>query len=155
MRFKKIVAVAVAVVSMMACVGCGAKEVSFDVKALAADLNSGIEYDDELMELDADMASNFVDLGAVGMAESVFYEGSGGTAEEIIVVKCNSEEETKKAVEAFRLRVAEQKEIFKDYAPDEMPKLENAVISSNGLYAVLSVSKDAKKASVIIDGYMK
>lgn len=155
MRIKKTLAAIMVTAMTFACIGCGEKEISFDVKSLAADLNSNIEYDDELMELDADMASNFIDLNGVGIAESAFYEGSGGTAEEIVVLKCNTKEDTQKAVGAFNDRVTEQKEIFKDYAPDEVPKLDNALVISNGLYAVLSVSKDSDKAKDIINGYMK
>ena len=135
--------------------GCGNKTVSFDVSALGNDLKSQIVYQDELMELDADTASMFLNLSDIDIVNSAIYEGSGATAEEIVVLECSSADEASKAKSMLEDRVKEQKESFTDYVPGELTKLDAAVIKSAGNYAILSVSDDSSKASSIIDGYIK
>lgn len=135
--------------------GCGSKAVDFDVKSLANDLKTKIEYEDEPQLLDADFASNFIDMSSFSLEEGVFYEGSGATAEEIVVLKCTTEDDAANAENALKVRVSEQIENFTDYVPSEVPRLNDAVIVRCGKYVVLSVSKDSEGAKAIIDGYMK
>lgn len=134
--------------------GCGSKEANFDVKALGADLNSKITYQDTLSELDLDMASMFLNLSDVNVTSSSIYEGSGATAEEIVVLECATAEDAAKAKEVLQTRVSEQIESFTDYVPAELTKLNSAVIKVNGKYAVLSVCDTPEEASKIISEYM-
>lgn len=134
--------------------GCGSKAASFDVKSLGSDLRTQITYDDELTELDLDMAGMFLNLSGIDIVNASIYESSGATAEEIVILECSSADEAKKADAMMKERVAEQKESFVDYVPEEIPKLDAAIIKVNGNYAVLSVSGDAKAASGIIDKYL-
>ena len=143
------------VVAAMGMTACGSKEVSIDVKALGSDLDTKIQYDDELMEMDIDTLAMFMNLSGLSVVNSSIYESSGATAEEIVVFECSSEDEAKKAQDVFKTRVEEQKESFTDYVPAELPKLDAAVIETAGKYAVLSVSGDAAAAKQIIDGYVK
>lgn len=135
--------------------GCGSKDIQIDVNALGNDLNTQIEYQDELMQIDADMAAMFLNLSELDIVNCAIYEGSGATAEEIVVIECADESNAKNAQNVLSERVAEQKESFTDYVPEEIPKLDSAVIRICGKYAILSVSGDAKKAQSIIDGYTK
>ena len=134
--------------------GCGSKEVSFDVKTLAEELNSQISYQDTLTELDMDTASMFLNLSELDIVNGVVYEGSGATAEEIVVLECATSEDGAKAEQVLKDRVAEQVESFTDYVPAELTKLDAAVIRVNGKYAVLSVSDTPDAAVKIIEKYM-
>lgn len=134
--------------------GCGSKEANFDVKALGSDLNSKIVYQDTLSELDVDTASMFLNLADVNIANASIYEGSGATAEEIVVLECATAEDAAKAKEVLQTRVSEQIESFTDYVPAELTKLNSAVIKVNGKYAVLSVCDTPEEASKIISEYM-
>ena len=133
---------------------CGKKAADFDVDALASDLNDKITYEDTLMPLDIDTAGMFLNLSGIDITKAAIYEGSGATAEEIVVMECATEEDAQKAAEALRTRVAEQIESFTDYVPEELTKLNSAVIKVNGRYAVLSVSASPDDAGSIIAGYM-
>ncbi|MCR5688149.1 MAG: DUF4358 domain-containing protein [Lachnospiraceae bacterium] len=134
---------------------CGSKAADFDVHALADDLAANITYADSLSPMDLDTAKMFINLSDVNAVDGAVYEGSGGTAEEIIVIECASAEDTKAAENALKTRVAEQIESFTDYVPEELTKLNAAVIKTSGKYAVLSVSDTPDAAKAIIDKYMK
>lgn len=147
---------------LVALSGCGAKSeatssaaADASAKAIGADLASKISYDDEMTELDIDTAMMLMNLSDVNIVESVVYESTGATAEEIVVLKCGSSDDAKKASDAFKARVADQKESFVDYVPEEIPKLDAAVIATAGDFAILSVSGDAATAKDIISGYLK
>lgn len=134
--------------------GCGEKAADFDVKALGSELSTGITYQDSLTELDKDTASMFLNLSDINIEECAIYEGSGATAEEIVVLKCASADDSAKAKAMLEERVKEQTESFTDYVPGELTKLGAAVIKINGNYAVLSVSDTPDEASKIISKYM-
>ena len=51
--------------------------------------------------------------------------------------------------------MSEQTENFTDYVPEEVPKLNDAVIITSREYAILSVSGDSAKAKDIIEGAFK
>ena len=52
-------------------------------------------------------------------------------------------------------RINDLKIGFEDYNPDEMYKLENAVVKSSGKYVMMVISGDNTKAAEIIKGYLK
>lgn len=131
----------------------GAKSV--DVKALGGDLAGKITYQDDLSETDLDTLSMFMDLSGVDVKSASIYESSGATAEEIVVLECGTPADAAKAADVFKTRVADQKDSFQDYVPEELDKLGKAVIATSGNYAVLSVSDDADTAKSVISDYLK
>ena len=59
-------------------------------------------------------------FGDANITEAAFYESTGATAEEIVVLKCNSEADAGAVENALKSRVEEQKESFADYVPEEL-----------------------------------
>ena len=144
----------VTVVAAFVLGACGGKKADFDVEALGNELNEQITYAHTLMPLDLDTAGMFLNLSEINVTKAAIYEGSGGTAEEIVVLECATEDDAKKAEEVLKTRVSEQIESFTDYVPGELTKLNAAVIKVNGKYAVLSVSDTPDEAGKIIGKYM-
>ncbi|MBR2274733.1 MAG: DUF4358 domain-containing protein, partial [Lachnospiraceae bacterium] len=64
------------------------------------------------------------------------------------------EADAKKAEEALKQRVEEQKEAFEDYVPKELTKLSEAVIVTKGTVVVLSVSDSPSEAKTILEELM-
>ena len=154
---KKMKNLAVTAALLVVCVvlaGCSTKKADFDVAALGNDLNTKITYADTLNPMDLDSAGMFLNLADVNVTKAAIYEGSGGTAEEIIVLECASDDDAGKAEQVLKTRVEEQIESFTDYVPEELTKLNAAVIVVNGKYAVLSVSDAPEEAKKIISEYM-
>ena len=137
--------------------GCGSsgEAVDADAKTIGSDLLQKITYADEMTEMDLDTALMIINLSDVNITDSAIYESTGATAEEIVVLKCASSDDAKKASEAFKTRVSEQKESYQDYVPEELTKLNAAVIATSGNFAVLSVSDDPDTAKSIISEYLK
>lgn len=133
----------------------GSSSASADAKAIGADLAGKITYQDDMSEMDLDTIAMFMDLSDINVVNASIYESSGATAEEIVVLECASSADASKAASVFKTRVAEQKESFEDYVPEELDKLGKAVIATSGNFAVLSVSDDADTAKSIISDYLK
>ena len=152
---RKIRSAAIVLVVMGALLaGCGSKAADFDVSALGNDLATKITYKDTLSPMDTDTAGMFMNLSDIGITKAAIYEGAGGTAEEIVVFECASDEDANKAEEVLKTRVQDQIDNFTDYVPEELTKLNAAVIVVSGKYAVLSVSDTPDEAKKIIGNYM-
>ncbi|MCR4923241.1 MAG: DUF4358 domain-containing protein [Lachnospiraceae bacterium] len=122
--------------------------------AIAGDLKDKISYKDDISSVDLDTAKMFISFDGIGIQEAEIYESSGATAEEIIVLKCDSIEDAKKAGDALKKRVEEQIESYTDYVPEELVKLNEALVVVKDSYAILSVSDDPKGAEAIIKEHL-
>lgn len=150
---KRIIAVVMlAVLGVCSLLGCGSKK-AMDVAEVSGRLLKEITYQDDLNSLDIDTAGMVLNLSNVDIKNIAVYESSGWTAEEIVVVECNSADSVSEAKAMLEARVSEQKQCFVDYVPEEMVKLNAAVIVTSGNFAVLSVSDEPEKAKEILDEY--
>lgn len=122
-----------------------------DVKQLGTNLATEITYEDEVAEIDLDTAKNIYDFGEAEVTEYSIYVSSGATAEEIAVISCKDSVSAKKIEEAFETRIKNQKTSFQDYVPEELKKLEKAVVIKKGNTVILSVSNEEEKAKEIIN----
>lgn len=152
---KRLFSFGLVVIMALSIAGCGKKSVDIDTQGLADSLKSGVTYKDDLSPIDFDTAQMIYNFGDAEITEAAFYESTGATAEEIVVIKCAGEADAGKVEEALKARVDEQKESFTDYVPAELEKLNAAVIYKSGNCAVLSVSDEPDKARGIIDSYFK
>lgn len=132
--------------------GCGSKK-EMSVDEVASRLKSEITYQDELNAMDLATAGMIFNLSNIEIQNAAFYETSGWTAEEIVVLECGSDADAVKAKSMLETRVEEQKSNYVDYVPEEMEKLNAAVIVTSGKFAVLSVSDEPDKAKKILAEY--
>ena len=132
--------------------GCGSKK-EMNVDEVSGRLLSEITYQDELSKTSLDTAAMFLNLSDIDIKNAAIYETSGWTAEEIVVIECGSKEDADKAKAALEARVAEQKVNYEDYVPEELEKLQAAVITESGNFAILSVSDEPDKAKSILAEY--
>lgn len=126
--------------------------IDVDVQEVADKLLSDGDFKDELGVVDKTIAmTRLYGLDEAIVEAAAFYTNSNATAEEIAVIKVVGNEDVDTVKAAYENRIEEQKEACKDYLPDEMPKLKDAVIFAKGNYVVLCVSNDSKKAEDIIE----
>lgn len=85
---------------------------------------------------------------------SYFICASGAYPDEIAVFLFNSEDSAKSAVKAVEDRLAYQTETYESYTPDEMYKIENAVIQQTGKWVYYLVTSDNEKADSIVKGFI-
>lgn len=134
--------------------GCGGdKAKTIDAKALADSLLSEISYEDELEELSEEMAAMSIDTE--DGVKTWLYMGSGATSEELAVFETPDEETAKKQLEHVKDFVDDQIEAERDYRPEEVKRLEDAVLEQRGKYVILCVSADSDKAKEIIEKAFK
>lgn len=133
--------------------GCSDKKnVTMDVSEAADKLKSDISFKDSLNEADDDMFYDIYDMDSADVAKKKAYISGAATAEEIAAVEAKDEKAAQRVKEAFETRIEDQKESFKSYVPEEMPKLNDPVLVVEGKYVILCISNDNKKAKEIING---
>lgn len=149
---KKLSYIILALIMVASLSACSKKETMKDIEVgtLAESLRNDITYEDELSSIDLETAEVIYDITDIKIADSAIYVSSGGTAEEIAVFQCETEEDAKKLETVLKSRVEEQTESYRDYVPKELEKLEKAVIVVKSRYVIFSVSNDDAKAKEII-----
>lgn len=134
--------------------GCGGGgTVNVVPEEAAKTLAGGIKIpNDQLMEAPKEVIDEWYSFDEKVTAFTVYVSATGGTANEIAVVKSA---DIKTAEAALLKRVEDLKTRFKDYVPAEMAKLENPVVASKGDVAVLVLADDAASAQKMIDEILK
>lgn len=136
-------------VLLPALLGCGAQTApEVDVKTLAQALRDQVSFEAELKEWTPSQLANYITLPEG--TEAYGYMSTGTTAEEIVAAKCTSENDArtlKATVESF---LADQRQEMQRYLPEEVARLEHAVLAQRGAYVVLCVSADTQTAERII-----
>lgn len=137
-----------ALLLLTACGGpSGAADVEIDLDLLAEQLlDSGI-FEEPLNRTDPGIAEKI--YGIAGAAEAQLYVGSGATADELALFAFADAESAQAAVQLAELRVADQRESFADYLPQEVPKLDRAVIQTRGPYLVVCISGSDDAGQII------
>ena len=157
MKTKKILCTLMAVmcIGTAALTGCGSDSdsstASVDVTAVADKLKNGIEFKDELAELDEAKIEKIIGISADSYTKAkVYVSSSGGTAEEIDCFEAKDADSAKAIADTLTARVESQKKVFENYVPEEMTKLNDPVLVTNGNYVYLCLSNDNDKAKEII-----
>lgn len=159
---KKYISLLLAGVMAMVLVACGGQtepeprrfELS-DVQMLA---DAGV-FSEELEALDADIAFALYHLADCGLTlkdltDASVLRSSGATCEEGAVLLFDVEdwdEKVKLAVQALEDYVQSQIDTNVDYRPDEIPKLESAVVEARGNRVVLVVANDVQAAKELLE----
>lgn len=125
-----------------------------DAQTAAQAYLDGEVFSEELEPLDLDVAYNLYGMEGYGIAredllDGAVYLSAGATAEEASVLEMKDEDTAALAVSALTDHVAAQMDSYRDYIPEEIPKLENALVQSYGSTVVLVVPADAGAAETV------
>ncbi|MBQ6022350.1 MAG: DUF4358 domain-containing protein [Clostridia bacterium] len=85
------------------------------------------------------------------VADSAYYKATSAVADELLVVKLAPGASADTVMSCFRSRQAYQEDVYSDYVPSEVPKIENAVMYTSGDYCVFCVCEDADAVESILD----
>lgn len=118
---------------------------------IATLLVNEIEYTDE-MNLLEDSVFDYLypEVDKADIEKYTIYYGSGATSEEAVGIEAVDEAAAERVEEGLRYHIAEQSNMFKDYAPEEVKKLNNSVLVRDGKFVFLSVSSHPDEAGKII-----
>ena len=85
------------------------------------------------------------------VADSAYYKATSAVADELLVVKLAPGASADTVMSCFHSRQAYQEDVYSDYVPSEVPKIENAVMYTSGDYCVFCVCEDADAVESILD----
>lgn len=153
MKKKLILPVMLVIASVLSLSGCGEEkkekvdEAVNPTKAITeiADdvLNCGIEFP-EMIEVSEENFQIKYGLSEGDYEEyALWWAGSGADADEVCIIKATDKEKVKEAVED---RLKGQKEVFRDYVPEQYDKLCETKVKTKGDYIYWLCTNDNKKA---------
>lgn len=114
-------------------------------------LDSGA-FSETLEELDYEIAAMLFGLsGDAGQYEgTMLYYSTGATSETVAVVCARETDQTAAVEKALNGWVESQIEAVRNYQPDEVEKLEHAIVETRGNTVLLAVAADWEKARAAI-----
>lgn len=140
---------------------CGQTESTprrFELSDVQAMYDAGV-FSEELEALDADIAFALYHLADYGLTlrdltDAAVLRSAGATCEEAAVLLFDVEDwqdKVERAERALEDYVQSQIDANVDYRPDEIPKLENAVIEARDNRVVLVVANDVQPAKELLE----
>ena len=137
--------------------GCGGKNtaIDFDPQVAADSLLAGDAFSDILSPVSPEIAATLYGIDKADINSCSVYCSTGATAEEIAVFRCTDEAAAAKVEQAAHDRIQAQKDAYVSYAPQEIPKLDNAAVRKAGSYVVLVVAAKYEPVAKILDQYLK
>lgn len=145
---------------MLSLTGCGKSRSSsepylepFGKATLTALVEAGA-FSEGLEELDADMAFALYRLADCGLEredlkDAVVLRSAGATCEEAAVLIFEEENQTDSALDAMTAYKESQIESNQSYRPEEIPKLENAIMMVRENTVLFVVAGDVKAAEPV------
>lgn len=141
---------------LIALSACGnTSYISFD--DVYNDLITSIDFGSNMSEMSEIAAENFYFIYDTEILEDykIYMDESNSTPNEIALFRLAKESDRTTVETIVKNRINDLKIGFEDYNPDEMYKLENAVVKSSGQYVMMVICGDNSKAADIIKGYLK
>lgn len=138
--------------ALSAC-GGGSGGESFDPKGTVQAVVDAGAFSVALEELSAEDLYDFSGYGldADKLTDSAARTASG-FAEQVSVTVWKTEEDAKAAVAVFHTYLSDMKDSYETYAPNEVPKLKNAILEQRGASVLLVVPGDKDAARIAVDG---
>ena len=152
---KKMLAALLAAMMMLTLAACGGESggKTVDVQKLADDLKNNVPYS-------ADMIVTAVEdlnykLDPPEGTTIAGYMADGNTADMIVVAQCASADDAKTLYANVQTYVSDLKTEAGRYSPEEVARLDGALLRQDGAVVVLCVSDDTAAATAIVEGYVK
>ena len=149
---KKLFSTILSTTLLLSLAACGGGE---EAKAFSPDdaqnlLNSGA-FSETLTEIDQTTACLLYGIDETTVTGCAVYGSTGATAEELAIFTFENEEDTSAAASALGYRVEDRKDELANYLPDEISKLDEAVVETRGNSALLVIAADYSP----VDDYLK
>lgn len=132
-------------------VGCGQKSVEMTEENASNLLDALLE--DVSFDTDLSLVSNNTELYFPDLPDGTtiqLYTGSGYFADEVAMFVLPDKSDSEEAMEVIEKHVAELKNQFANYVPEEVGKIDDAVIFQNGKYIFLCITDDTATANEIL-----
>ena len=145
---KRIAAAGAAALCVVAA-GCS-KQLTLEPADALAQLKDEITFTDQMTDMDSESTCRFYDVDTGLVNDSSAYVGSGATAESMAVFEAVDADAAGSIADALQTFTDGWIDGYSDYKPEEVPKLESAVLEQNGVYVVFCVSADNTTAKTAV-----
>ena len=152
--FKRLLPAALALCLVLTGCGGGGQESAATLNpadTAQALLDAGV-FEGALDTVDLEAACTLYGITFSDVQEGVVYCSLSAGAEEIAIFRMADADAAKAALAGLEQRVSDQTAALKDYQPQEVSKLESAIVTQVGDCAVLVVAADAQGAQSVLDG---
>jgi len=167
-KMKKILLLASMLVLVMALTACGKEEsgekegskddkksIEGTVTDIAKKIVDDGKFIDEVVTIDNEMINQKLDIDSANVEESVCYYGTGDSANIVYVAIFKEESKAKDAKEKLEVYLDELKTANESYDPEELGKIDDAILEIDGQYAIMVISDDDEGAKKAIDSFRK
>lgn len=149
-----ILAISVLTLAVSACSKPAGAEL--DKNAAAEKIMTDISFEDSLNQLDESNVSNYyTKLTDVSEDFTIYISGTGLTTEEIAIVKAKEPSLVNEVKAQLEKRVEDQKFRYESYLPQQVAKLDSAIIKTKGDWAIMVICEDSSKADSVINEILK
>lgn len=135
-------------------IGCGKKEISLDVDQMAQEISQSEYFSEDFFKVESNIISQMYGLETEDV-KIVGYTSSGGLADELTIFEATNEEDAKAIYDLAKEHVADSKEGYQSYKPDEVYKLEHAILIEQGKYVIVCVNGSYDEVETLIKAYLK
>lgn len=133
-------------------VSCGGdtEEKEFVSEELPKQLEEAGAFSEKLEELEEEILLQLFEMDEEKVSACAGFASTGLTAEEVAVFEMTDEQAAKDGEALLKAHWEYQKESNVDYRPQEMPKLEKAVIERRGKTLLFLVAADYEAAGTVL-----
>lgn len=150
---KKIISAVLAAILCMSVSACGGNSsFDIDISSLSGELSGLPCFNNDIYKLEDSSLSYMYEL-ADGVSASV-YASSGATADEVAVFEAPDEDTAQQQLEIAKTHIDERTAAYASYMPDEVTKLNSAIVVREGRYVIVCVCSDYDAAQAVIDTYI-
>ncbi|MDO4566673.1 MAG: DUF4358 domain-containing protein [Oscillospiraceae bacterium] len=129
--------------------GASDEPVSLDVAAISSGISSTELFIDSLAPIANERVADLIGLDLTNCLYYEFHTGAGASGEEWGVFECDSVDSAKALVSQLEAHRDSMLETYESYAPDAVPRLENAVIERAGQYVVYITAENYSEAKTL------
>lgn len=148
---KRALAAALGLVMLLGLAACGDKAAKeFDAETTPQALMDAGAFSEDLEEVEPVVLLQLYQLDESKVAAAAGFGSTGLTAEEVAVFEMTDEAAAQEAESLLQAHLEYQKESNVDYRPNEMPKLDKAVVERRGKTLLFLVAADYAAADGVL-----
>ena len=147
--------VIVAVVLAVMFIPRNSKNIQINIQDLASKIAESGSFEDQLMQVDSEMVIEDYNFSSDEINELVSYQGSGATSEEIVILQVKDKSQINDVKSKIDTRLAERKEAFESYLPEEVGKIDNNILKVEGNYVILCIANDTNTVNNVLNENIK
>lgn len=148
MKYMKIFAVLTTIFLLMSC----GKKSEIINSELSREITDNVEFSEQLTQVDTINAQKRYMLSSKDYSEITAFVGTASVCDEFVIVKTT---DTEGITEDLRSYIDSKKESYKTYRPNEVYKLDNAIIEQYEDAVVMIITADSDNAIRVYEGYLK